>query len=173
MRLLGLDDGDLERGPPPLQARRHGAAGGTATLVPLFTDDIEHGRKGDATSAIISFALVALVGVTLLAAAISPLLIMLLSTGSPGAKRADYVSAGIPLALLFAPQVFFYGLMAVWSAVLNARHRFLAAAWAPVGCRSYNRTTNSSPPERAMKSPLRVSTFRRKATWMSALSPSS
>ncbi|MBX3286399.1 MAG: hypothetical protein KF703_13710, partial [Actinobacteria bacterium] len=104
----------------------------TATLVPLFTDDIENGRKGDATSAIISFALVALVGVTLLAAAISPLLILLLSTGSPAARRADYVAAGVPLALLFAPQVFFYGLMAVWSAVLNARHRFLAAAWAPV-----------------------------------------
>ena len=104
----------------------------TATLVPLFTDDIEKGREGDATSAIISFAIVALVGVTLLAAAISPLLILLLSTGSPAARRADYVAAGIPLALLFAPQVFFYGLMAVWSAVLNARHRFLAAAWAPV-----------------------------------------
>jgi putative peptidoglycan lipid II flippase len=104
----------------------------TATLVPLFTDDIEHGRRGDATSAIISFAVVALVVVALLAAAISPLLILLLSTGSPDTSRDDYLRAGIPLALLFAPQVFFYGLMAVWSAVLNARRRFLAAAWAPV-----------------------------------------
>lgn len=104
----------------------------TATLVPLFTDDIEKGRKGDATSAIISFALVALVVVTVLAGLVSPLLILLLSTGSPDASQAEYVRAGIILALLFAPQVFFYGLMAVWSAVLNARHRFLAAAWAPV-----------------------------------------
>jgi peptidoglycan biosynthesis protein MviN/MurJ (putative lipid II flippase) len=70
--------------------------------------------------------------VTLLAAVVSPLLILLLSTGSPDANQAEYISAGIPLALLFAPQVFFYGLMAVWSAALNARHRFLAAAWTPV-----------------------------------------
>ena len=104
----------------------------TATLVPLFTDDIERNREGDATSAIISFALVALVLVALVAAAVSPLIILILSKGSPPSRRHDYLAAGIPLALLFAPQVFFYGLMAVWSAVLNARHRFLAAAWAPV-----------------------------------------
>lgn len=104
----------------------------TATLVPLFTDDLEKDRKGDATSAIISFAIVALLVVAVFAAIISPLLILLLSTGSPQGSREDYIRAGIPLALLFAPQVFFYGLMAVWSAVLNSRHRFLAAAWAPV-----------------------------------------
>ncbi|MEO6626984.1 MAG: murein biosynthesis integral membrane protein MurJ [Aquihabitans sp.] len=104
----------------------------TATLVPLFTDDLENDGADDATSAIISFALVAMVAVTVLATIAAPLLILLLSTGSPAASRADYISVGVPLALLFAPQVFFYGLMAVWSAVLNARHRFLAAAWAPV-----------------------------------------
>ncbi len=104
----------------------------TATLVPLFTDDLEHGGRDGATDAIISFALVALLVVTLLAAVAAPLLILLLATGSDAATRPDYVAAGVPLALLFAPQVFFYGLMAVWSAVLNARHRFLAAAWAPV-----------------------------------------
>jgi putative peptidoglycan lipid II flippase len=104
----------------------------TATLVPLFTDDIERGRRGDATSAIISFSLVALVVVTAGAAVIAPLLILVLSSGAPAANRSDYLAVGIPLALLFAPQVFFYGLMAVWSAVLRARHRFLAASWAPV-----------------------------------------
>lgn len=104
----------------------------TATLVPLFTDDLERGGADGATDAIISFALVALVVVTLLAAVAAPLLILLLSTGSAAATRADYVAAGVPLALLFAPQVFFYGLMALWSAVLNSRHRFMAAAWAPI-----------------------------------------
>jgi putative peptidoglycan lipid II flippase len=104
----------------------------TASLVPLFTDDLEHGDGRDGTSAIISFAVVALLVVTLLGLLAGPGIILLLSTGSAASTRHDYVRAGVPLALLFAPQIFFYGLMAVWSAVLNARHRFLAAAWAPV-----------------------------------------
>lgn len=104
----------------------------TATLVPLFTDDLEKKGEDRATSAIISTALVALVFVALVAFAAGPAIIYLLSRGSADYKAADYLSVGVKLALLFAPQVFFYGLMAVWSAVLNARHRFLAAAWAPV-----------------------------------------
>jgi len=104
----------------------------TASLVPLFTDDLERGDGNTATSAIISVALVALVGVTLIGLAAGPLLMTLFSTGSADATRDEYLKVGVPLSLLFAPQIFFYGLMAVWSAALNARHRFLAAAWAPV-----------------------------------------
>jgi putative peptidoglycan lipid II flippase len=104
----------------------------TATLVPLFTDDLAKGGRTGATEAIIATAVVALLAVTVIAFVAAPLLILLLSTGSDDLARDDYVHVGVRLALLFAPQVFFYGLMAVWSAVLNARHRFLAAAWAPV-----------------------------------------
>lgn len=104
----------------------------TAALVPLFTDDMERGDGQDGTSAIISFALVALVVVSLLALLAGPALIHVFSLGAPESRKDDYLAVGIPLSLLFAPQVFFYGLMAVWSAVLNSRHRFLAAAWAPV-----------------------------------------
>ena len=74
----------------------------------------------------------ALVFVTIIGLLGGPLLIALFSTGSAEVRRDDYLEVGIPLALIFAPQIFFYGLMAVWSAVLNARQRFLAAAWAPV-----------------------------------------
>jgi putative peptidoglycan lipid II flippase len=104
----------------------------TASLVPLFSDDLERGDGQDATSAIISVSLVALLAVTLVGLIGGPLLVLLFATGSAASRRQDYIDVGIPLALLFAPQVFFYGLMAVWSAVLNARRRFLAAAWAPV-----------------------------------------
>ncbi|MFN8019053.1 MAG: murein biosynthesis integral membrane protein MurJ [Acidimicrobiales bacterium] len=104
----------------------------TAALVPLFTDDLEKGDGQDATSAIISFALVALVVVSLAALLVAPGLIHLFATGAPAGQRDEYVQAGVMLSLLFAPQIFFYGLMAVWSAVLNSRHRFMAAAWAPV-----------------------------------------
>lgn len=104
----------------------------TATLVPLFTDDLAKGGRTGATEAIIATAVVALLAVTAVAFVAGPLLILLLSTGSDDFARDDYVHVGVRLAILFAPQVFFYGLMAVWSAVLNARHRFFAAAWAPV-----------------------------------------
>ena len=104
----------------------------TATLVPLFTDDLERRGRNKATSAIISTAVIALAVVTLVAFVAGPGIIYLLSLGSPEANAADYLAVGVKLSLIFAPQVFFYGLMAVWSAVLNARHRFLAAAWAPV-----------------------------------------
>lgn len=104
----------------------------TAALVPLFTDDMERGDGQDGTSAIISFALVALVVVSLIALVAGPVLVHIFALGAPAARKDDYLAVGVPLALLFAPQVFFYGLMAVWSAVLNSRHRFLAAAWAPV-----------------------------------------
>ena len=104
----------------------------TASLVPLFTDDLERGDGQEATSAIISVALVALIVVTIIGLLGGPLLIWLFSTGSAAARREAYLQVGVPLSLLFAPQIFFYGLMAVWSAVLNARQRFLAAAWAPV-----------------------------------------
>lgn len=104
----------------------------TAALVPLFTDDLERGDGEDATSAIISFALVALAVVTLVGLVAAPLLIHLLAIGAPADRSEEYTSAAVFLSLIFAPQIFFYGLMAVWSAVLNSRHRFMAAAWAPV-----------------------------------------
>ena len=104
----------------------------TASLVPLFTDDLERGDGQTGTSAIISFALIALLVATLIGVVAGPLLILLLSTNAIEARRSEYVGVAVPLAVLFAPQIFFYGLMAVWSAVLNARNRFMAAAWAPV-----------------------------------------
>lgn len=103
----------------------------TATLVPLFTDDLENG-DGDATSAVVSFTVVILAGLAVVTAALSPVLMLIYSIGSPDDLRSIFRSTGIRLAVLFAPQVFFYGLMALWSAVLNARQRFFAAAWAPV-----------------------------------------
>lgn len=104
----------------------------TATLVPLFsqfvaTDDDE------ATSAVLSAALVALAAVTVLALVAAPALVSLYASNTPqGVSRGDYLSVSLRLALLFVPQVFFYGVMAVGSALLNSRRRFFAAAWAPV-----------------------------------------
>jgi putative peptidoglycan lipid II flippase len=104
----------------------------TATLVPIFTEDMERGDD-TATAAVVSTAIVALGVLTVLAALVAPLLIVLYGTNSAsGVSHAQFLSVGIKLAVLFTPQVFFYGLMALWSAVLNARGRFFAAAWSPV-----------------------------------------
>jgi putative peptidoglycan lipid II flippase len=103
----------------------------TATLVPLFTDDLENG-DGSATNAVVSVVVVVLLVLTALTALLSPGLMYLYSLGAAKDFRDQFRTTGVRLALLFAPQVFFYGLMALWSAVLNSRHRFFAAAWAPI-----------------------------------------
>lgn len=104
----------------------------TATLVPLFT---EHLQKDDpeATDAVVSVTLVALVLLSGVALLISPLLMLLYTQNvDPAVDAEQFRRVGIGLALLFVPQVFFYGVMALGSALLNARRRFFAAAWAPV-----------------------------------------
>jgi putative peptidoglycan lipid II flippase len=104
----------------------------TATLVPLFTTHLEQADE-EATSAVVSVALLALLVLTGLTFATAPLLIALYGTNpGPGVDPDTLRAVGTNLSFLFAPQVLFYGLMAVGSSLLNARRRFFAAAWAPV-----------------------------------------
>jgi len=103
----------------------------TATLVPLFTQHLEHDDE-EATNVVVSVTLVALAALTLIAFVIAPLLILFYGQNVDGSDRDQFLRVGIYLSVLFVPQVFFYGCMAVGSALLNARRRFFAAAWAPV-----------------------------------------
>lgn len=104
----------------------------TATLVPLFTQHLEEDDEA-ATSAVASTTVVALVGLTLVAFVVAPALLWLYARNLDAeVDRAEYLRVGITLSVLFVPQVFFYGMMALGSALLNARRRFFAAAWAPV-----------------------------------------
>lgn len=103
----------------------------TATLVPLFTQHLEADDE-DATSAVVSVTLVALAALTVVAFVVAPLLILFYGQGVDGADQDEFLRVGIYLSVLFVPQVFFYGCMALGSALLNARRRFFAAAWAPV-----------------------------------------
>ena len=104
----------------------------TATLVPIFTEDIERGDD-QATSAVVSFT-------DRRPRRCSPCWpcwwppcssSSTARTPRAGVSHAAFLAVGIKLAVVLAPQVFFYGLMALWSAVLNARGRFFAAAWSP------------------------------------------
>ncbi len=103
-----------------------------ASLVPLFTRYMQDGDD-DAVNAISSFAVVALAAITILALFASPIIFHVLSLNpASDIDVALFRSTGTNLTRLFVVQIFFYGLTAIASAILNSKRRFFAAAWTPV-----------------------------------------
>jgi putative peptidoglycan lipid II flippase len=104
----------------------------SATLVPLFTRHLEEDDE-EATSAVVSVSIIVLAAVTAAAVVAAPLIFRLFSL-SPAADvdAQEFRSVGTSLTRIFLLQIFFYGLMALFSALLNARRRFFAPAWSPV-----------------------------------------
>ncbi|NRN63963.1 Murein biosynthesis integral membrane protein MurJ [Kibdelosporangium sp. 4NS15] len=71
-----------------------------------------------------------LVGIgTVVAVALAPVITRLYVDDSTGTANIDLVNA---FAYLLLPQIFFYGLFALLTAILNAKHVFGPTAWAPV-----------------------------------------
>lgn len=104
----------------------------SAALVPLFTRHHERGDD-DATSAVVTVAMLALTALTVVAVAAAPLVFRLFSLDvADGVDPEEYRAAGTSLARIFLVQVFFYGMAALTNAMLQARRRFFAPAWAPV-----------------------------------------
>jgi putative peptidoglycan lipid II flippase len=105
----------------------------TATLVPVFVQQNE--RDDDGTSAVVTTATVALVVASLVGFLAAPQIIGAFS-GSLGdaspAEIAAYQEVGTLLLRLFMPQVFFYGVMTLATAILSARRSFAVPAFAPV-----------------------------------------
>lgn len=103
-----------------------------AGLVPLFTRLTEDDDR-EGTNAVFTVSLIVLAVATAIAVTAAPLIFRLFSLHpSSTVDAAEYRSVGTMLARIFLVQIFFYGLSAVGSAMLNARRRFFAAAWAPV-----------------------------------------
>ena len=103
----------------------------SATLVPLFTR-LHEDDDDEATSAVISVGVIVLAAITIMAVAAAPLIFHMYSLfTSSKVDAGQYHRVGTLLARIFLVQIFFYGLNAIGSAVLNARRRFFAAAWAP------------------------------------------
>lgn len=125
-----------------------------ASLVPLFTRYIQDGDD-EAVNAISSVAVVALAAITTLALIASPLIFRVFSL-HPASEIdvALFRSTGTNLTRLFVVQIFFYGLTAIASAILNSKRRFFAAAWTPVianvvtifALLAIPRTTSMKPP---------------------------
>jgi putative peptidoglycan lipid II flippase len=112
-----------------------------ASLVPLFTSllnsdydiNTDTGIRQRGTDAIISVSLIALVVITSAAVVASPAIFHLFSLHpAPGIDAEVFRRAGTALTRIFVVQIFFYGVSALCSALLNARNRFFAAAWSPV-----------------------------------------
>jgi putative peptidoglycan lipid II flippase len=102
----------------------------TATLVPFFVRAFED-DDDESVSAVITVAVCALVVLTVVATLAAPVIIGLY--GAPGGVDGEqFQSQATTLARLFLPQILFYGLTALATALLNARRRFAAPAWVPV-----------------------------------------
>lgn len=104
----------------------------SASLVPLFTRHVEE-RDDEATSAVVTVSAVVIVGLTAVAVLAAPLIFHLYSLNpSDGVDPDQYRQVGTALTRVFLVQILFYGLTTLATALLHARRRFFAAAWAPV-----------------------------------------
>ena len=103
-----------------------------ASLVPLFTRFAED-EDDEATQAVVSTSLIVLFLATVVAVLAAPLIFRVFSLHpSPLVDADQFRRAGTAMSRIFLIQIFFYGLTAIGTALLNSRRRFFAAAWAPV-----------------------------------------
>jgi putative peptidoglycan lipid II flippase len=103
----------------------------SATIVPLFVRQIEE-RAGQSTAAVWTVTLTVLAAFTAIAMLLTPLLARLFSIDATGAELSAQRRVLTVLLLCFLPQMMFYGITTLATALLNAHRRFVAAAYAPV-----------------------------------------
>ena len=106
----------------------------SATLVPVLVANRERGDD-EGTDAVLTVATVFLVVITVVAVLVAPLIVHLyglIAHAGSTPPSADEEQLATLLLRLFAPQVLFYGLVTLGSALLNSHRRFAAAAFAPV-----------------------------------------
>jgi putative peptidoglycan lipid II flippase len=105
----------------------------SATLVPIFTERVR--RDDGGTSAVVTVAALALVVVTVVGFVAAPWIFALYGsalTDATAAEVAAYRDVGTLLLRFLMPQVLFYGLITLVTALLHARRTYLAPAYAPV-----------------------------------------
>lgn len=104
----------------------------TATLLPLFVRqlDLEHDDRG--TDAIVTVSVVGLLVATALGIVLAPVIVRIYTLEVHGPSAAAQRDLATSWLRCFMPQIFFYGVTALASALLNARRRFAAAAFAPI-----------------------------------------
>jgi putative peptidoglycan lipid II flippase len=102
----------------------------TATLVPLFVRHFE-ARDEDAAAAVFTVSILALLAVTVVGILVAPWIVDLYTLRVHGPNLAQQQELATELLRLFMPQMLFYGIATLATAMLNAKRRFAAAAFAP------------------------------------------
>jgi putative peptidoglycan lipid II flippase len=103
----------------------------SATLVPVFVEHRER-RDDQATAAVVTVAGVALIALTVAGVLAAPAMVRLYTLRLEGEAAAAQQEVATALLRLFMPQMLFYGLTALATALLHARRHFAAPAFAPV-----------------------------------------
>lgn len=104
----------------------------SAALVPLFVRTAASRAGGRDADAVATVVLAAAALLTAAAVAAAPWIFRLFTLNpAPGTDIGAFRDAGTALARIFLVQILFYAVIAVGSAVLNARARYFAAAWSP------------------------------------------
>jgi putative peptidoglycan lipid II flippase len=99
----------------------------TSVAIPLLSRARSDPDRGESyTQRLMSMAIVALLLATGAAMAAAPLLTRLYFGDSSNPALTTH------LAYLLLPQIFFYGIAALFGAILNTEERFAAPAWAPL-----------------------------------------
>ncbi len=102
----------------------------TSVAIPLLSRARTDPDGGDGyTQRLMTMAFVGLLVATALAIAAAPLLTRLYLSGHDTTSDPELATR---LSYLLLPQIFFYGMAALFGAILNAKERFAAAAWAPL-----------------------------------------
>ncbi len=106
------------------------AAGGilNAVLIPALTRAMKLADGGkEFTDRVVTVALAAMAGITVLVVLGAGAFVSLLS----GGRGDDFERLALAFAFICLPQIFFYGAFALFGQILNAKNRFGAFAWAP------------------------------------------
>ncbi len=107
----------------------------SGTLQPEFVRRLQPREGEDGwrdISAVFTLAIVASLVLSGLFVLVAPELIRLYTLRNKGDVGAEQLALATDLLILFAPQVLFYGAISVSTALLQARRRFAAPAFAPV-----------------------------------------
>jgi putative peptidoglycan lipid II flippase len=112
----------------------------SATFIPVFIDRLATRSNREAwraISAVVTLALVVLAAATVVFWVLAPLVIDAFtafghSSGISPAALTSERAVATNLLRWFVPQVFFYGVISLTTALLNARQRFGAPTWVPV-----------------------------------------